>query len=253
MELNYPLSCFGEYLQSRGIKIHDEYAYVSNKDLSTERILQQIRLLNKFHQESSGFNESKESHLDSLIGKTTEKYQVDLKKLKRIIKNIKKEKPKNRLEEILLLNEELYVNGAEGALSCTQGEKYINLIKRSMTRGEICLGNPYFNNLREENNIIVSNINKCCYDMVEMDAIILFRKLRAKGYAYELKCLIELFCREEALDAYSYEYISSLMKYPYYFIKWSLRYNEAKRNWSSNDYLNKIINSQEMDGYKMRL
>ena len=253
MELDNPLSCFGQYLQSRGVKIHNDYAYVSSKNLSMERILQQVSLLNKFHQEAVGFNKLREEHLVSLIGKTTEKYQVDLKKLKKIIKNIKKENPKNPLEEILLLNEELYVKGAENALNCTQGEKYINLIKRSMTRGEICIGNPYFNNLREENSIIVSNINKCCYDMVEMDAIVLFRKLRANGYVYELNCFVELFCREEVLDDYSYEYISSLMKYPYYFIKWILRYNEEKKNWSSEDYLNKIINSQEMDGYEMRL
>lgn len=247
------LGCFEQYLGSKGIKVHEEYGYVRRKDIGPERVLQQIKLLNRFHREALGFNESEEESLGSQIGKIVEKYKVDVKKLKRTIKTIKEEKPKNQLEEILLLNGDIYVERAESALSCTQGERYISLIKRSMARGEICIGNPYFNNLREENHIIITDINKCSYDMVEMDGIALLRKLRANGYICDMKYLVELYCKAEALDSYSIEFITSLMKYPYYFIKWSLRYKEGKRNWPYNDYLNKMIKSQKFDKYEMRL
>jgi len=239
---------FEKYLNSKGITIDEKYEDKKSKYINPDIIMNQLKLIVKFHNEVVGYREYNESNLPDEIGKTVEKFNVEMKKVKRILNNIKYEKPKNHFEKILLFNGDMYMERAKRALNIASGQKYINVINRSMKRGEICIGNPYFDNLFEKEGIIITNTNNCSYDLIEMDAIKFFRKIKAKGYKFDLDYFINEYCKLEALDSYSNEYIMSLLSYPYYFIKCCLRYKDKKKDWNETDYLDELIKARRYDG-----
>ncbi len=73
-----------------------------------------------------------------------------------------------------------YINRAEKVIESIYENGYINLVWRSMDRKEICLGKTHFNNIRYNEGIEVIDINKCSYNMVEMDCIELLYKINKK-------------------------------------------------------------------------
>ncbi|MGE5626788.1 MAG: hypothetical protein ACM3X7_01595 [Solirubrobacterales bacterium] len=226
---------FIKYLNSKGV------IFETRNNLSKDNnISNQLKIISKFHKIAAGYREYSGCGLKDGIGKDIEKSKVEMKKFKKIIQGIKLMGPENIFEEALLNMGYHTFEKAQRALKISESEKYLGLLKRSMDNGEICIGEPSFKNIWGDNNIRISKINKCSYNIVESDGVVFFRRLKRKGYKFNLEGCIDEYCTLENLDQFSREYMSSLLTYPYYTIRYCIRYKDKKYNISEIDYLNKL-------------
>ncbi len=242
-------SLFQKYLASKNIQAVSSRRTI----LHMQDAVEQLRLIGEFHKKAAGYRQYDNEGLRDNLGRNVEKYKSDIKRLKRLLYDIKNQGAENAFEEVLYNTGSQVKALAEKAVTVSCNDKYLDIIKRSMERVEICIGNPFYDNLYSEGNILQCGIENCVYDLVESDCVVFIRRLRRKGIEVDQDFLIKEFCRIEELDSYSVEYISSLMQYPYYLIKMCIRYKEHKKAMSPEAYLDKYRKAIKFDGIKMRL
>lgn len=95
--------------------------------------------------------------------------------------------------------------------------------------------------------IQVVNIDRCAYNLVEVDCYYLLNFLRKKKYEYDYKFLVSAFCYFEKLDRNSEKFILALLSYPTDFMRWVQRYRENRKDWTAEKYAEKFKKIIEKD------
>lgn len=228
---------FEQYLISKGIEVVKNIdVEINKKDIDEKLLLEQLKLISEFHKKVMGSTGLIKDRLDSSIGRTVEEYKVNIKKLKRDLDKLKEQGADNTFETILLNKGEDYIQIGEKVIKNIYENGYYNLIKRSMNNKEICLGNVDFSNLIKQNEIKVKNIKKCSYNMVELDCFNLLYKYKKKGLNLDYKELALMFCNFEGLDDNSYQFIISLLSFPYEFTKKCNNYRIRRKELTDEEY-----------------
>lgn len=242
---------FSDYMVFKGIKNVNEIDFKYKNidvDITKQLITQQFGAIYDFHKKSLGFNGYLRNRLNNNTGKVIEDYKISIKKLNGDINNIKRNQPKNSFEEIILKYGEEVLQKGESCIKSIYQKDYIELIKRSMRRTEICLGNTELHNLRETDFTYVVSFEDCCYNMVEMDCFILLSKLRRKGAELDFLGLVKEFCYIEELDECSSEFLLALMSYPHEFMRCCNKYREGKYKDHENKFSKKLLKALIQDG-----
>jgi len=242
---------FSDYMMVKGIKNADkiEFKYENIvEDITEKKIIEQFRVIHAFHEKSLGFNGYLRNRLNNNTGKTIEAYKISIKKLTSDINSINDVGPKNSFEELIVKYGSGVIAKGESAIMAAQGADYLAIITRSMRRGEICLGNTDFQNLRQNEFIEVVSFESCCYNMVEMDCFILLSKLKRKGIKVDFKKMVDEFCLIEGLGKTSSKFILALISYPHEFMKCCNRYRSGKRTWHEDRFSQKLKKSLIQDG-----
>jgi len=242
---------FSEYMMFKGIKNVDliEYEYKSEKqDITEELVINQLGAIYDFHKKSLGFNGYLRNRLNNNTGKIIENYKISIKKLTYDMNNVKKDGAKNSYEELIIKYGEGVINRGEECIKEVYGADYLEIIKRSMRRGEICLGNIDFQNLRQSNHLEVVSFENCSYNMVEMDCFLLLSKLKRKGSKLDFRKLAKEFCYIEGLDESSLKFLIALISYPHEFMKCCNRYRVGTRMWHEDEFSGKIVKALVRDG-----
>ena len=238
---------FSDYMMFKGIKKVDVIDFGYN-DITEELIIKQFSAIYNFHKKSLGFDGYLRNRLNNNTGKTIEEYKISIKKLSGDINNINKYEPKNVYEQLIIK----YGNGAisrgQKCIKTVYESNYLEILTRSMRRGEICLGNTFFKNIRQNEAIEVVSFENCSYNMVEMDCFFLLSKLKRKGLKLNFNRLAEHFCYIEGLDRSSLNFIRALISYPHEFMKCCNRYRSGKRMWHEDKVPEKIIKALTQDG-----
>jgi hypothetical protein len=185
--------------------------------------------------------------LDNNIGKTVEQYKIYIKRFSKQLNNFKRNGISNEFEKLIFKYGDVYLERANMCMNTIYKSDYINLILRSMKRTEMCLGNTYFNNLRKLKNLEIIDIEDCCYNMVEMDLVSLLGKVKRKGIQDDFSSCITEFCELESLDNNSFNFIASMISYPYEFIRCCNRYREGTKNWTTEQYTEKLQKAMVAD------
>lgn len=243
---------FVEYLNSKDIKVLEK---IDNENLVNEGIISedmvemQLYELSEFHKKIMGYKSYMGKRLDNKTGSTVEQYKVNVKRLKRYLKNIRLNSASGDFERMLLKVGFDYLQRAENCIAKIYESGFMNIIERSMKRTEICVGNPDFNNVRRiGDELILISIDKCCYNNVEMDCFNLLCKYIRKGIKLDYKKLVERFCEFENLEKNSYDFILALLSYPYAFMKCCNRYRERSKEWSEEEYKDRLEKAILKDG-----
>ncbi|WP_027623634.1 hypothetical protein [Clostridium lundense] len=235
------LNTFEQYLISKDIEVvRDLDVEISKKDIDEKLLLEQLKLISEFHKKAMGSTGIIKDRLDSSIGRIVEDYKVNIKKIKRDMDRLKQYGPSNTFEKMLLKKANEYVEIGEKVIKNVYQNGYYDLIKRSMRNKEICLADVDFSNIIKEDKIKVKNIEKCCYDMVEMDCYNLLYKCKKAGLKLDYKELVLMFCNFEGLDNNSYQYIISLLSFPYEFAKQCNKYRLRKKDLTDEQYALKL-------------
>lgn len=244
---NYPnINC---YLYLKGITqvdSFDENYLKSIKNIDKNLVINQIETLAKFHRSTMGCF-LPQNILKNKIGKTVLNNKTALRKLSLSFEKIQNN-PKNSFEEVLIKRGENLIKRAEKSLSHIYLGEYLELIKRSMKRNELCIKNSYFDNIRRKENIEIIKCDNICYDMVEIDGIYLFVKLKSKNKDFDYSEFIKIFTEAENLTKESSEFMGALISYPYYFMKCAVRYIDRKKEWGEEYYKKRLIKAIEKDG-----
>jgi len=242
---------FSDYMVFKGIKNVDvidiEYKSIA-LDITEKLILEQFDAIYAFHKKSFGFDGYLRSRLNNNTGKIIEEYKVSIKKLIGDLNNINRDEPKNSYEELIIKYGEEAINRGEECIRTVYGANYLEILTRSMRRGEICIGNTSFQNLRQNNSIEVVSFENCSYNMVEMDCFLLLSKLKRKGVKLDFHKLAKEFCYIEGLDESSSKFLIALISYPHEFMKCCNRYRAGKKMWNEDRFSEKIVKALIQDG-----
>lgn len=237
---------FCDYLHERKIYIVGTFNY-TNEEIDENKVKRQIDNIYMFHKAVMEYTGNYTSFY-SKNGKLIEKYKKWIKNLKRTVNNIENKSDISVLDKMIYKNSKLYIKRAEECMDILKGKKYIELLKRSMKRNEICLGNTYFNNIRNNEALEIGSLNRCAYNMVEIDGAYLIGKLKRNGYKFDYKGLIKYFCEVEGLGDDSYMFIMALVSYPHEYMKYCERIRLNKKFLKDDYYKIKIQNSMKKDG-----
>lgn len=242
---------FSDYMIFKGIKNVDVIQFNPgniDENITKELVIEQFRAIYAFHEKSLGFNGYLRNRLNNNTGKIIEEYKIHIKKLTRDINKIKRDEPKNSFEELILKHGDEVINRGEMCIRAAYHSDYIEIIKRSMRRCEICLGNTDFKNLQKNKYVEVVSFEDCSYNMVEMDCFLLLNKLKRKGGNLDYKRLVNEFCYIEGLEDTSSKFIIALISYPHEFMKCCNRYREGKKQWPQDRFSEKLIKALSQDG-----
>lgn len=239
---------FEQYLLQNNIKVADSSNTIILKNVSEEEILGQLGVINTFHKVAIGYTSISNKFIRNKLGKAVEKYKLSLKSLKRDINSFSVSNSTNEFESMLLENSEGYIERAEKCLSAVNSSDYISLLKRSMKRYEICLGNTYFTNLRKNDCIEIKTLRRCSYNMVEIDGVYFINKIKRNGYKTDFQNLVNRFCEIEGLDENSSIFMRALISYPHEYMKCIERYKKNRNNYAIDEFKLCLKRSIEKDG-----
>lgn len=236
---------FSDYMISKGIRnidiIHVEFKYKNIDVHVTEQlVMKQFIAIHDFHQKALGFDGYLRNRINNNTGKVIEDYKLSIKRLAKDINNIKRNQPQNSFEELILKHGEEVISKGEECVRQVYNSDYIEIIRRSMARTEICLGNTSFSNLRKNDITEVVSFENCSYNMVEMDCFFLLSKLKRKGVRLDFNSLVKEFCYIEGLNVNSSKFLLALISYPYEFMKYCNKYREGKRQFHEENFSEKI-------------
>jgi hypothetical protein len=235
------INTFEQYLASKGIEVTENInADINKKDINEKLLLDHLKLISEFHKNAMGSTGIIKDRLDSSIGKIVEEYKINIKKLTRDFDKLKDQGASNSFEKILLDKAEDYIKMGEAVINNIYKNEYYDLIKRSMRNKEICLGQVDFGNLIKEDAIKVKNIKKCSYNMVEIDCFNFLYKYKKKEMSLDFKELVSMFCSFEGLDNNSYQFIISLLSFPYEFTKQCNKYRIREKDLTEEQYALKL-------------
>lgn len=244
-----PTLCFIKYLESRDIKVvkypKEQTRY---QNITEAMIKNQVLNICEFHKKTIGYMEIMNKKLDNNIGKTVEQYKVYIKRLSRDLEDLKNKTPNSEFEQIILDKGEEYLTRARKCINTIYINNYLGLIMRSMNRAEICLGDTNFDNLGKVETIEIRDIKDCCYNMVEMDLVYLLGKVKRRGIEVDFNSLIKEFCNLESLEQDSEKFITSMISYPYEFMKCCNRYREKSKSWTEDEYVLKLKKAISAEG-----
>lgn len=240
-----------DFLKSKNIRIleSENNELTALDDVSEEKLINQLYLISEFHKKTMGYNGYMGLRLNNKTGSTVEQFKVSIKRLKRYLKNIRINSAGSDFERKLLKIGFEYINRADSCISEIMNSGYMELIERSMKRTEICIGNPNFNNLNKTEDVIeVISLNKCSYNNIEMDCFYLLRKYRKRNLELDYKALVNIYCGYEGLSENSSRFILALLSYPCEFIRCCNRYREKSKDWSEDEYIDRLEKAMLKDG-----
>ena len=229
-----------KYLIANDIHVIGSSFYYSKDQYSLESIKKQIRGINAIHNILMKFSNYENVGIRSTVGKDIEKLKLDIKRLRRSIINIQ---IKNSMDEFIFSRGNLILNQAEDAVLRLKKIDYVELIKRSMKKNEICLGNVDETNIRVMDRIEIGNIDEISYNLVEDDIYNYICRLRKSIQVKNVDKIIDWYIDISKLSVLSKNYINTLLLIPRDSIKIWKKYLKNKKNYENVYYLNKISNS----------
>jgi hypothetical protein len=235
-------SCFYKYLEAKRIIKISSFSYqIRTKDIDAVRIYNQLKVINEFHNRTLGYTGYMNKRLNNNLGRTIEQYKMYIKWLKRDLEEIKISYDKSEFKRIVGEVGKGYLEKAKKCIENIYENNYLCLLKRSMSRNEVCLKNISFNNLRMvQDTIEVINLDGCCYNMVEMDAVGLLKRLRRKSVDIDTYDVISNYCNISHLDKDSLEFMLSILNYPYEFMKCCNKYRYRINSLPEKVYIDEL-------------
>lgn len=240
---------FEEYLKIKGISVSSEPHPVGSSDITEEIILEQFKLISKFHTIASDYNGFDLKNIENKTGRLIEKYKVEIRSLKRYVNNINGLKNLNEADKYILEHFEETILRSENSIDAAMNIDYIKLIRRSMINNEICLGNSFFDNIYAcTGGIKIKELDDICFNMIEMDCIYIIGKLKNRKLSFDFEKLIKEYVSMEKLDEDSEVFIKALASYPAQYMKWFKRYLDRNGDFKAEDYLIKLTKAAKKDG-----
>ena len=220
---------------------------VFNSDIIAEDdIKKYIMSISEFHKRLAYAYDNK-IRLISNIGKEVEEIKRHNKIIKRFILSVLDSGSRGALYEFLKLYGMDYLKETSNILDTFYDEDYLKIIRRSMERQEICLINTKTTNINHienfNDNIIVKNLNDCCYNLVEVDYanFIIYLIKKEPQYVDNLNKIIEYCLKVEDLCEFSGKFIKAYVSYPFDFSKYMLRFIQNKREWDEEQLIEKLL------------
>lgn len=232
-----------QHLKISGVKLYKGVHIVKKDDITEELIIKQFHAINKVHKILNEYNGYDVKNIDNKTGKLIEKYKMEIRLVKRYIKNIKKDNVSDNFNDMILS----YLERSEKCILAAS-KSYVDLIRRSMKNREICFHDCYFDNIYEDKHLFIKDARCICFDMIETDGINFITKIKNMKGEFDLKKLTHEYVCIEKLDNCSEEFINALVSYPSEAMKWIKRYIKEGDKFPKEYYVKKVKRAAKKDG-----
>ncbi len=247
---------FKEYIIKRGVLVTEFDMVIMNEvdekcsemEISCNDVDKFISSLNEFHRRAMGYDNYMIERLPNRTGMLFEQYKILYRKVCRYIEKLTNRGAEDCCQEMILKEGVDLIERANKALEHNVFDNYLSVLRRSMERVEICIGQSKIGNIIGNYPVRVMDISQCGYDVVENDLIKFIVKLKRKNIVIDWKSVVNKFIECEELDQNSRMYIESCLSYPYEFMRNCLRYFEGKKDWSAERYRDKLQRAMIQDG-----
>ncbi len=216
--------------------------------MEADRIKGQLKAIRELQGSVQSYKGHGLKRLKNKTGKNLEEYKVWNRKLRGDLKKLRAGVSRNCFEELLLECGEDILKRAEACISHVYAKGYLELLKRSMKKSEICVGKYYVKSLNKEEGAAPPSLMDCYYNMVEMDAVYALGKLKRKEPDLPYEELIRYYCSEGGLDENSYNFILALISYPHSSMKVICKYRKNKHAYSPEEFEEKLRRAMRKDG-----
>lgn len=232
-----------KYFESKGIVVIGNY-FPHAKDFNRKSCENQIRTMVELHKLLINCKFNNLSRFRSTIGKEIEDYKVQLKKIQHDYQMVFDKNSKNDVEKLFLSEGKRMIYKGMQAIDYICCNGYLDIIKRSMNRDEICIGRADSGNLRKVNGKFeIGVIKGMSYNLVEEDLYKYIKKMQKKGMKIDEEEFIKFFVHQSHLSLSSINYLRGLCTYPRDFFKTWERYKENKKNKSEEEFLELLSKS----------
>ncbi len=232
-----------EYLESKGIIVEGKY-FSHNKDFSRRSFENQISIMVEVHKLLINCTFNSLNRFGSTIGKQVESFKVQLKRIDRDYRMIFDKNYKNDVEKLFLSESRKMLYQGRQAIDYIYNNGYLDIIKRSMNREEICLGRADSGNLKKENGKFKIGLTKgMSYNLVEEDLYKYMKRIQKKEINIDEEEFIRIFVHQSHLSQSSINYLNGLCMYPRDFFKVWEHYRDNKKSKSNDEFLELLSNS----------
>ncbi|MBS4842632.1 spore coat protein [Clostridium sp.] len=239
-----------EYLESKGIIVMGKY-FSHTKDFTRKSCENQISTMVELHKLLINCKFNNLNRFGSVIGKELESFKVQLKKIERDYNILFEKNSKNNVEKLFLSEGKRMILQGREAVEYICNNGYLDIIKRSMNREEICIGRADSGNLRKVNgNFEIGIIKGISYNLVEEDLYKYIKRIQKKGIKIDEEEFIRFFVHQSHLSLSSINYLKGLCTYPKDFFKTWERYKENKKNKSEDEFLDLLSKSLKYESKK---
>lgn len=236
-----------EYLERKNI-IVKECKLTSYKIENKEDVFRQIDNIIYFQRSVGAYKENLLPRIRASIGKELEEYKSQVILVERYIKNLQNKKNSNKIDDYIKSKEKEILYKAQISLKHIALKDYREIIARSMSNYEICLGRVDESNLvLEDNKIIVGTIKYMTYNIKEHDIYSLIKRIKRKDIDISFQEIIDYYIEKEGLKETSRKYLEGLSNYPNEQLKVFKRYIEGKYDLREEDILELIYKAEILD------
>ena len=226
-----------KYFESRGIIITGNYFSHTNS-FTRKSCENQISIIVEMHKLLINCNFNDLSRFRSTIGKEVEDYKVQLKRMQRDYNDVFDKSYKNNIEKLFFLEGKRMINKGIQAINYIYSNGYLDVIKRSMNREEICMGRADEGNLRTvQGKFQIGVIKGMSYNLVEEDLYRYIKRIQKKGIEIDEEELIRYFVHQSHLSLSSINYLRGLCTYPRDFFKTWEKYKINKKKKTEEEIL----------------
>lgn len=230
---------FKGYLEEKNILVNSSINI--NDKITESDINNYIENLSEFHRCAMGYEDFIDDVIPNTVGRQVGRCRTSLRKTEKYLNRLNEKEKKNMVDTMLMSDGFNVLSKSEDDFKDIYRSYIMKLIKRSMIRKEIVLGYfaPY-NAINTNSFVTVSTLNRCSYDLVEMDYVKMLLKIKKYRRDLLTEKLIKKCVDAENLNEDSYNFIKIMVQFPYEFIRNFSRYRENRKPWTLDEYYKKI-------------
>jgi hypothetical protein len=236
-----------EFLAQESIQVCERNKLNKEKLIESD-IKKQLKFISEVQSRLMGKKDVYYLRLHSEIGKNIEDYKVKNKRFERYLDMLGRKNNKSVLDLLIGSTGEEVLKRAEQCIETIYNCGYLDIIRRSMSNNEICIGKCMEYNLWYDNGYKICDISKICFNLVECDCISYLSRIKKREEQLPLEELIRCFTTFAGLGKNSEEFIKAMLSYPYEYMRIFEKMRGLKNNLNEEELRDKFYLALKRDG-----
>jgi spore coat protein I len=209
---------------------------------TTDDAVSAARALARLHKAGEGFVPASGSHARVDWGRWMDKFKANAINIKKYNRNLLEKKELTKFDKLYVKHAEEYYEKMFNSYLMLRNFGYLEKVQQSMMQNQ--LAHKEFRRhallMTENNEIFVSNLENCAYDIREADIATLLESFSGKNKAELARAAIKAYSEIIRLDRNSIKIIQGFLLEPKRFYKVIERYYGRKKNFTEAELLNKL-------------
>lgn len=240
------------YLNDKGIHVKNKKIY-RDKNEDENTIFKQVDNIVCFHNKIGPYKENLFPRIGGTIGKDINNYYTQIILVKKYLKILKEKKNLSTIDFYIINRGEALVKDGERSIEHIYINNFRELIERSMTGYEVCLGRVDESNLSvdKDGEIIIGTTKYLSYNLREHDIYSYIKKIKRREASISIDEVINYYIEAAKLKDSSKEYLRGLASFPNEEFRILEKYIEGKLQDEEGIILESLNLARKIDGKRV--